>query len=361
MKVVISGYYGFDNLGDEAILKSIIIALKEADKNIEITVLSSNPIKTQQNYNVKAINRWNIKKIHKELTMSDGLISGGGSLLQDVTSSRSIFYYTFIMGLASLVNKPIFLYAQGVGPINKRLNKKIVKFFLNKVQYISLRDEESSNLIKSIGVNTKIDIVPDPVMGLDIKMADLKSKKNNYIIISVRNWSAKKNYLKQIAMSCNEIMEEGIDIKLLPMHEKLDEKISKELAEMIEYEVEVLSCEMNMEEKLKYVSKAKLMIGMRLHALIFAGNVGTPMIGISYDPKIDSYLKLVDQPCIGNTDDGVDSDELTQKSLHIVSNYESIKEKLQENTSNLKSTAKLTAIKAINTFKTHKGKGEHNE
>ncbi|MEF9991799.1 MAG: polysaccharide pyruvyl transferase CsaB [Peptostreptococcaceae bacterium] len=354
MKLVISGYYGFDNLGDEAILQSIIMALKEADENIEITVLSNNPIKTQQNYKVNAINRWSIKKIYKEIKLSDGLISGGGSLLQDVTSSRSIFYYIFIIGIANLVDKPIFIYAQGIGPINKRLNKKIVKFFLNKAQYITLRDEESSKLIKSIGVNTKIDIVPDPVMGLDISNSDLKCKKNNYIIISIRDWGVKKSYLNQIAMSCNAIIKEGIDIKLLPMHGKLDEGVSKQLAEMIEYEVEVLSYEMKMDEKLKYVSKAKLMIGMRLHALIFAGNVGTPMIGISYDPKIDSYLKLVDQPCIGNINDGIDSYELTQKSLQIVSNYDSIREKLEQNTSKLKSTAKLTAIKAINTFKTYR-------
>lgn len=351
MKVVISGYYGFDNIGDEAILKSIIMALKEEDKSIEITVLSSNPEGTKKNYNVNAINRWNIKNIYKELLNGDGLISGGGSLLQDVTSSRSILYYTSIIGLARLMKKPVAIYAQGVGPINKNLNKKIVKHFLNKVQYISLRDEESFELIKSIGVKVESDIVPDPVMGLDFKSIDRKYRKEPYIIISVRSWGSKEDYLNQIAKSCDDIKKAGISIKLIPMHGKLDEDTSKILANMIKGDVEILSYKMNIEEKLKYIREARLMIAMRLHALIFAGNVGTPMIGISYDPKIDSYLKLVNQPCIGNVSDGIDSNELTQKSLYTINNYVDVKEELELNTRKLKSTARLTANKAISTFK----------
>lgn len=354
MKVVISGYYGFDNIGDEAILKSIIMALKEQDENIDITVLSSNPSETQKNYNVKAINRWSIKTIYKELKKSDGLISGGGSLLQDVTSSRSILYYTIIMGLANLINKPVFVYAQGVGPINKKINKKIVKYFLNKVEYISLRDEDSFELIKSIGVNTKVDIVPDPVMGLDFKSTDIKSKVNDYIIISVREWNNKETYLKDIALFCGNIHKEGIEIKLLPMHGKLDEEIAIKLASMINCKVEILSYKMSIEKKLKYIRESKLMIGMRLHALIFAGNVGTPMIGISYDPKVDSYLKLVNQPCIGNVEEGIKVEDLTKEALYIVNNYEHVKANLESNTRYLKATAKLTANKAVNTFKEYK-------
>lgn len=350
MKVVISGYYGFDNIGDEAILKSIIMALKEVDKDIYITVLSSNPDNTKKTYNVNAVNRWNLKDIYCELKHSDGLISGGGSLLQDVTSSRSIMYYTSIMGFANLLKKPIFIYAQGIGPINKNFNKKIVKHFLNKAKYISLRDKDSFELIKSIGVKKNVDIVPDPVMGLEFDCLDDFSRED-YIIISVRAWENAKNYLKDIATFCENINKEGINIKLLPMHGKLDEDVSKILANMLSFDVEILSYKMNIEAKLKYISDSKLMVGMRLHALIFAGNVSTPMIGISYDPKIDSYLKLVDQPCIGNVKDGIDAKVLTDKALYIINNYESMKSKLESSTRNLKLTANLTASKVIALFK----------
>lgn len=361
MRVVISGYYGFDNLGDEAILKSIIMALKEADKNIEITVLSSNPTKTKENYNVKAINRWNMNKIYRAIKSSDGVISGGGSLLQDVTSSRNILYYTAIMGMANYLNKPVFIYAQGVGPIYKNLNKKIVKHFLNKVQYISLRDEESFDLIKSIGVTTTSKVVPDPVMGLDFKNINIKNNNENYIVVSVRDWNTKTEYLKEIAKACDDISKTGIGIKLLPMHGKLDEETSIKMAEMMNSKVEILSNSIDIENKLKYIKGAKLVIAMRLHALIFAGNVGTPMIGVSYDPKIESYLKLVKQPCIGNVNENIEADKLTKEALYVIETYREVKNKLEENTNSLKLTAKLTANQAVEIFKNYKGEGERHE
>ena len=363
MKVLISGYYGFYNIGDEAILKSIIEALRNEDPNIDIVVLSNDVEYTKNTYKVNAINRWKLNEIYKELLKCDGLISGGGSLFQDVTSSRSILYYIGIMWLAKLAKKPIFIYAQGVGPINKKNNRKIVGKFFNKVDYITLRDKESKLLLNSIGVKKDIDIVPDPVMGFNIDNFEFKIPKyyidSDYVTISIRDW--KKNnheFLKNIADTCDKIVENGIDVVFIPMHGEHDEKISIEVANMMKYNAKVISKNLTMEEKMMYIKESKLMIGRRLHALIFAATVGTPMIGISYDPKIDSYLKLVDQPCIGNTDDDINSDELTQKSLHIISNYESIKEKLEQNTFNLKSTVKLTASKAIDTFKRYEKKGE---
>ncbi|CEN79737.1 polysaccharide pyruvyl transferase CsaB [Paraclostridium sordellii] len=350
MRVVISGYYGFENIGDEAILKSIIEALKEESKDIEITVLSNNPMKTKQTYNVNSINRWSFWEIYKELKISSGLISGGGSLLQDVTSSRSIAYYTFIIGLAKFAKKPVFVYAQGIGPINKPINRKITKYFLNKVEYISLRDRESSNLMKSIGVNRSFEIVPDPVMGLDFRFSEKFNIKKNYIIISVRDWKSKTDYLKQIAYACNYFLDNGIEIKLLPMHEKEDEKTSKRLADMINGNVEILTHDMNINKRINYIKNAKIMIGMRLHALVFAGNLGTPMIGISYDPKIDSYLKTIKQPCVGNVSDGISSSELIHVSNYILKDYDNVKLELKKNTIKLKKEAKLTANKAINLF-----------
>lgn len=361
MRVVISGYYGFDNLGDEAILESIIMALKEADKNIEVIVLSSNPTKTEENHHVPSINRWNMNKIYKAIKDSDGVISGGGSLLQDITSSRNILYYTGIMGVANILNKPVFIYAQGVGPIHKSLNRKIVKYFLNKVQYISLRDEESFNLVKDIGVTTISKIVPDPVMGLDFKNISIKNKDNNYIVVSVRQWNTKHDYLREIAKACDDISKNGIGIKLLPMHGKLDEETSIQLASMMNSKVEILSHNIDIENKLKYIKGAKLVIAMRLHALIFAGNVGTPMIGISYDPKIDSYLKLVKQPCIGNVNYKIEADKLTQEVLYVIKSHKDIKSKLEQNTNSLKLTAKLTASKAIEVFKKYNQEGECHE
>ena len=235
MKVLISGYYGFYNIGDEAILKSIIESLRNADPNIDIVVLSNDVEYTKSTYKVNAINRWKLNDIYKELLKCDGLISGVWILFQDVTSSRSIFYYTGIIWLAKLAKKPFFIYAQGVGPIEKKSNRKIVGKIFNKVDYITLRDKESKFLLNSIGVRKDIEIVPDPVMGFNIENYEFKIDKyftnNDYITVSIRDW--KKNnskFQKNIALTCDKIVESGINVVFIPMHGQYDEIISKQVS-----------------------------------------------------------------------------------------------------------------------------------
>ena len=356
MKVLISGHYGFYNIGDEAILKSIIEALRNENPKIDIVVLSNDVEYTKSTYKVNAINRWKLNDIYKELLKCDGFISGGGSLFQDVTSSRSILYYTSIIWLAKFAKKPIFIYAQGIGPIDKKNNRKIVGRLFNKVDYITLRDKESKLLLNDIGVRKDIDIVPDPVMGFNIENYEFKLPEyytnDDYITVSIRDW--KKNnseFQKNIALTCDKIIESGINVVFIPMHGEHDEKISIEVANMMKYNAKVLSKNLTMEEKMMYIKESKLMIGMRLHALIFAATVGTPMIGISYDPKIDSYLKLIEQPSIGNVEIEWSPLELTNMVLDIISNYDNEKIILENKTHKLKSLAPYTAKKALETFK----------
>ena len=354
MRVVISGYYGYNNVGDEAILQSIITALRSEDPNIDIVVLSNDIEYTQKTYNVKAINRWNMLDIYKELRKSDGLISGGGSLLQDATSNRPVKYYTGIMGIAKLAKKPIFIYAQGVGPIDNSSNKKITKYFMEKSSYIALRDEESKQLVRSIGVTKNIDIVPDPVMGFDIDGfdSDICDKYgDNYVSISVRDWSkAKEDFLSKVANTCDELVNKGFNIVFLPMHGEHDDKTSKQVVQMMKNKAEIFPYDASIEEKILCIKKSKLIIGMRLHALIFAAGVNTPMVGISYDPKIDSFLKLVNQPCIGDVDGNWLSTDLYNMSLDILNNYEEEVINLQNKSKVLKDSARETAKKAIKVF-----------
>lgn len=111
--ICISGYYGFDNFGDEIILKILVENIK--DNNI--TVFSSNPNKTKQELNVNSVHSFNIKEIIKSIAKCDYLISGGGSLLQDVTSKKSLIYYLCIIALAQLFRKKTIIFAQGLGRI----------------------------------------------------------------------------------------------------------------------------------------------------------------------------------------------------------------------------------------------------
>ncbi len=351
MRVLISGYYGYHNVGDEAILKSIITALREEKPEVEIVVLSNDIEYTKKTYNVEAINRWSIVDIFKNLKKSNGLISGGGSLLQDVTSKRAVKYYIGIMALCKLAKKPYFIYAQGIGPINDNLNKKITKKYLNNSNYITLRDNESKDFVKSIGVTKEIEIVPDPVMGYSIENFESDICKNygdNFISISVRDWdSAKVDFLENIKDTCDKLVDNGYNVVFVPMHGKYDYETSKKIVDSMRNTCEILPYDCSIEEKIFCIKKSKLMIGMRLHALIFSATVNTPMIGISYDPKIDSFLSLVNQPLIGSVDDNWSSNDLLNMSLDILKNHDKHKKDLINYSNKLKENAKLTAKKAI--------------
>lgn len=117
-KLVISGYYGFRNSGDEAVLKSILTALEEESQRSNITiepiVLSGDPESTTAMYGVRSVHRMKLKEVREALKESDGLISGGGSLLQDATGLKSIPYYLGVIKLAQWLKKPTFIYAQGL-------------------------------------------------------------------------------------------------------------------------------------------------------------------------------------------------------------------------------------------------------
>ncbi|WP_373598489.1 polysaccharide pyruvyl transferase CsaB [Paraclostridium bifermentans] len=352
MRILISGYYGFDNSGDEAILKSIISDLREINSKIDIVVLSNDIEYTERRYKVKAVDRWNIFRIYKELKNCDGLISGGGSLLQDVTSLRSIIYYTSIIRIAKVLKIPTFIYAQGIGPINKSSSKKRVKKALDKVDYITLRDKESLELLRYIGVNKDVDIVPDPVMGLNIDDIHIsKLDLDEYITVSVRTWkNSNIDFAKKIAKACDEISLLNKKIVFVPMQGKNDYNESCKIVDFMEQDAIVADYNMTIEEKIMLIKNSKLMIGMRLHSLIFAAISNTPMIGISYDPKVESFLKLINQKCIGRVDEDWKYEELLELSKYVFKNETSIKKDLEIYSNKLKNDSKETARRAINIF-----------
>lgn len=181
-KIVISGFYGFRNSGDEAVLQSILNALRKQSQAAGITlapvVLSIDPEWTAATYGVESVHRMKLGEVRRAISESAGLISGGGSLLQDVTSSKTIPYYLGIIKLAQWMGKPVFIYSQGIGPVNRKLFHPLIKSIFRKCAYISVRDEQSRLLLQSMGlIIDKVEVVPDPVMGLELPK-DMKPEQH---------------------------------------------------------------------------------------------------------------------------------------------------------------------------------------
>lgn len=319
-RIVLSGYYGFKNSGDEAVLQSILLALeaqgKEQGVAIEPVVLSADPEWTKKVYGVSAAHRMKPGEIWSTLRQSGGLISGGGSLLQDATGRATIPYYLGIVKMAQWLRKPTFIYSQGIGPVNRRQYDPWIRSIFGKCRYVSVRDAESAELLRKIGYQGNLDVVPDPVMGLPLRSPvgpSGQEKKNPVIGVSVRFWNSDRSELKKLASVLTDIRNKRpVDIRFLPFHLPSDEEASREViremeelapSQVHEGEVRLIEGIEHPQDMLEQVSACDLIVGMRLHSLIYAASQYVPVVGISYDPKIDQFLNRLQMKAAATTDD----------------------------------------------------------
>ncbi|MDK8181610.1 polysaccharide pyruvyl transferase CsaB [Paenibacillus sp. UMB4589-SE434] len=316
--IVLSGYYGFNNSGDEAVLKSILTALERAGEaqgvRIEPVVLSGDPATTTKLYGVRAVHRMRIGEVWNAIRQSDGLISGGGSLLQDATSSKTIPYYIGVIKLAQLLRKPTFMYAQGIGPVQRKSFYPLIRHTFKRAAYVSVRDTESAELLVKMGLSReKIDVVPDPVMGLRLpEQAEQGSSVDEsglpYVGVSVRYWNADHTDLMRVAEMLKLVMKRhAVHLRFVPFHGQADEDASRFVMEQLG-DISQFGSAASISPAYAYpvdmlaeVSRCQLLIGMRLHSLIYAASQKVPVLGISYDPKIDQFLHRLDEQAIGST------------------------------------------------------------
>jgi len=344
-KIVISGYYGFNNIGDESILTAVVDNLRDKIDNIEITVLSQSPQATAEKYNVKSEYRMDIKKVIKSIKSADVLISGGGSLLQDATSKKSIHYYLGIIWIALLLRKKVFIYSQGIGPIESKINRRIVRNTLNRVSNIVVRDEQSKELLVEIGIaENKIFVSADPVMrvkkaDLDLGMNILKEEgyipdsNKRTIGYALRGLKIKDDFIDEVCKSANELIDNhNMQIVFIPFHYKEDmsaiEKIKAKLGDKAIY----IEKKYLIEEMLSLIGNMELIVGVRLHSLIHAAIMGVPMVAISYDPKINAFMSSLDMKALCSIYD-FKSEFLIAEIERTLDNKKKIVEKIDRNSS----------------------------
>lgn len=325
-KIIMSGYFGFSNSGDDAILKSIIESFKSLDNDLNIKVLSKDSDLTEREYGVAAVDRFKFFDVRKSLKAADMLISGGGSLLQDKTSSRSIWYYLLIMKLAKRYKKKVFVYSNGVGPINKKFNRNVTRRVLNKVDYITLRDKDSYDFIKSIGVNNpNIKVLSDPVFNLKEASDESVHKKfdinEDTVLVSIRSWMDDEKLIAELSKFLNYLIDEGKNIVFMPMQTPRDTTISEKIAANLKSS-KIINEKYPVEILMSLMKNADFIVAMRLHAMIYAIHQNLPFIGLSYDPKTETLLKDFDESI--NIDvDAINYDDLIKAYKYIKDNRDS--------------------------------------
>lgn len=359
-KILICGYYGFKNVGDEAILQSIVTDLRSIKPDIDISVLTYNAEYTRKAHNVNSISRSKIFDIIKTIINCDLMICGGGSLLQDITSSKSLVFYLGLIILAKLFKKKVMLYCNGYGPIKRKTNKLLIKGILSRVDLITLRDFESKKQLEKIGITKKIKVTADAAFTM--KPVDKERVKEIFkkeaipldkkiIGISIRRWKNDDKVKQVISGMIDYFFQKGFNIVLLPMKYPDDLEFSMEVCEMCTKKPYVIKNFYIPQEVLGIIGEFSLLVGIRLHSLIFAAIQNVPMVGIEYDPKVGSFLEIVKQKNVGKIEE-LDLANLCLCIEEVFTNMDKYKNRLIEKKDELVNKVRLTAEMVVEMLNT---------
>jgi polysaccharide pyruvyl transferase CsaB len=302
MRLLLSGYYGFGNLGDEALLEVIVSRMRRRFPQLDIEVLSAAPVATAAAFGVAGVPRWRWRCVRDAIARSDVVISGGGGLLQNATSLRSLIYYAAILREAIRSKRKTMVFAQSIGPLDK-LGRFVVRTFCRGLGCATVRDEPSRTLLHALVPRTPIERTADPVFlyeagdeRFDLSLEGLGARSEPYAVVSVRKCTALRSAQPVIARAVDRLAQRhGIRVAFVPLGGIADAEVSSAVIRLCST-APVLLPESPLAKAAAIVRGASVVIGMRLHALILAARYAVPFLAIPYDPKIAALCADLEYP-----------------------------------------------------------------
>lgn len=282
--VVICGYYGYGNSGDDALLAAIVEGLRRHDPAISICVMSSHPKKTRAYYMTDAVGRFRVWAVAKKLKESKLLLFGGGNLLQDKTSTRSLLYYVHMLRLAHRCGTGIMVYANGIGPVTNPRNIKRIKEGLALAGSISLRERYSFDFVKKLCPCRNMRLTFDPaIMTVPAGRALFAG---DYFVTAPKKISPEAEeklvrlmeYVKSVS---------GAQPLVVSMYDAEDLEFCRRIAARTGA---VMVHPQGASEFVMLFAHARIVLSSRLHGLIYATSAACPMMSFSDDVKLESYL-----------------------------------------------------------------------
>lgn len=320
-QVLISGYYGFGNTGDDALLTELADGLRS--RGVYRIAALSHDAKNPPAPGVRGVARMNVCAVWRALRQADLLLSGGGSLLQDATSTKSLLYYTGVMRTARWTHTPVMIYANGVGPLSREKNRRRAARAVMRADYVSVRESASARLLSEMGVPAeRIAVTADPVY----RGAPLCAPRGDYVVLSLRDTAdghssaaAEEAAVRALTEVCRS---HSLRVLVLPMQEEYDREIcARAAARLSDAGVET---EIVRENVRGVIAGARAVVAMRLHALIFATAAAVPVIALSYDPKIDALMEDLGMSAYVLSAYEAGSEILSEKLTGVLADSESI-------------------------------------
>ena len=319
--VVICGAYGRGNAGDDAILEAILQEMRSIDPDMPITVLTKDPKATRLTYRVRTAGRMDVGTWKKAMRHAGLYINGGGSLIQDVTSRRSLWFYLHNIQAAHKAGCKVQMYGCGIGPVLREQHRKLAASVLNaSVDVITLREPDSLKELQSMGVTKpEILLTADPALTLPAASEDeidsvlLRAgipPHGKYLCFALRNWKGFEDKAPLFAQAAKYAYETyGLTPVFAAVEKHLDPVAGRLAAAGLDIPHYFLDDAGSAGTIIGALSRMQAVVSMRLHALIFAAGQGIPLAGVVYDPKVSAFLRYIGQ------ENFLDLDALTADAL----------------------------------------------
>jgi len=312
---LICGAYGKGNAGDDAILKAILAQMKAIDRDMPVYVMSHDPAETRLRYHVGSVHVFDPFRFWPLMRRCRLFISGGGSLIQNETSTRSLNYYLTTIRMAHTAGCRVMMYGCGIGPVSGEGGRRHTARILNRcVDKITLREDLSRKELSDMGVmQPDISVTADPALLLQPAttgavdsyfLSNDLDPNGSYAMFVLRPWKNLSGHLQAIVDAAIYVNQKhGLTPVFVALEPTRDLEINRQAAGMLSCRSFVLPAPRDEQLTIGMMQKMRVIVSMRLHALIFASSVGAPLAAISYDPKVTGFMAYLGQKHCMELDD----------------------------------------------------------
>ncbi len=297
-RLVLAGYFGRGNMGDDAILLGFTRGTKS--HQYEYRSICGSPEKLMRDYGIQGVPYNQLKMVAEAIKDSDALVFPGGSVFQDVTSFKSIAYYANLVKMAKTEKKKVVMLGQGVGPLTSFLGKRSAVSAFNAADMITVRDKASAAELKALGVRGTFKVTADTafLLGSPPNLEDQSQfgvAGMRSVGVSARPIPGDKS--KQVVTVFAKLLRLLFENGWMPSMMELDQEMDRPLIDLVGKEhggrvmdIRKLSGPIQLQQR---IARMEAVIAMRLHAGILATTVGVPAYMVSYDPKVNAFANAM--------------------------------------------------------------------
>ena len=304
--LLFGGYFGYGNTGDDAVAEALIARIRKTHPGFPVALLSRSPERDAKRYAAPCFSRTSPLEIRRAIKGASAYLMGGGSLLQNLTSERSLSYYLALLKTANRRGIPTVMFSGGVGPLRGTGASRRVAKELERAAYLSVRDGRSAGYLAGLGIpEDRIHQGADPAFLLApadpdriaVLLKRFRIDRENGRYLAVAAGAAGEYERAKLAVLVSEVCRRN---RLTPLYFPLfpakDSDAAKEIAASVGFGGRVLPG-LSPRETLGILPYCAAALSVRLHLLVFAVSAGIPAVGIGgSDPKIGAFAELAGLP-----------------------------------------------------------------